>query len=130
MFGSRTIFKICTKIAKASKEVVDFLFSLLALPATAAVSCWSRTPWSVVSANSTPAPRSWTPPTSRPTWRRTLLKPIVFSPYTGGELDKEAWPMHEQSLARAWEVTARKVQHHPQPVSRRRVSPMSVPDNS
>ncbi|KAK3127921.1 hypothetical protein QOZ80_7AG0580200 [Eleusine coracana subsp. coracana] len=37
--------------------------------------------------------------------------------------------MHEHSLARAWEATVRKVQH-PQPVGRRRVSPMSAPDDS
>jgi hypothetical protein len=46
------------------------------------------------------------------------------SGHTGCELDEEARPMHEQSLATAWEETACMVQHHPQPVGRGRVSSM------
>jgi 1-phosphatidylinositol-4-phosphate 5-kinase len=37
--------------------------------------------------------------------------------------------MHEHSIARAWEGAVRRV-HHPQPAGRRRVSPMSAPDDS
>ncbi|KAL5197788.1 hypothetical protein ABZP36_001300 [Zizania latifolia] len=38
--------------------------------------------------------------------------------------------MHEHTRARAWEATVRKVQQHPQPGGRRRVSPMSASDDS
>ena len=43
--------------------------------------------------------------------------------------DRLARPMHEHTIARAWEATVRKGQH-PQPGGRRRVAPMLPADDS
>ncbi|KAI5021411.1 hypothetical protein ZWY2020_058141 [Hordeum vulgare] len=76
--------------AEAGKDAVDFLFSLLTLPAGTAVRLLGRSPWQAASATSTPAssgsraatcvPASARTPSSAPPWRPLLRLPVPPAP--------------------------------------------------